>query len=473
VNVIETHRLKCDFQGRCCYCRGEFVYRTQNQMKKHLWKVHKKAGRMIDRSGSFHCAFCPSDYSSRLSVMRHMDRCRPSFLLSSNLAPKESDKDIPVTAASKQQVQIPVVVSSSKISPATVAQTLSRTPVSTAALRSPAIVSPAVSVQVAPAARNPAPVPKLLQIGKQLFTLLPSTSVAGSTVAVSQSPAIKAVGKMALNSAIQTAQNANSALPVPVVVNNRSTSQVVSQASTVPSTVLGSVLSCSMQYSTCSVCGAFVKDKSALLIHMSVAHGSTHKMCQYCCSPDVTFPSLVELQAHIAKIHTSDCWICKTRFQPPGRLISHIADRHRVTLFKMLELRRCYLCLEVPSLSNSASFEEHMMKVHSQQFSNAGKLWEYIVTSPNADRSWYAKLNPDGTLECPHCLGQFISTSFLYRHLHLEHEGNVVRLVHCRECGKRMPSNDLLVHLTAAHTRKCSVRVSQVEVPDYGYLFHP
>ena len=481
-NVVENHRLKCDFQGRCCYCQGEFVYRTQNQMKRHLWKAHRKVGHAVDRYGSYICIFCPLDFSSRLSLIRHMDVCRRSFWLTSNLAPTENDKDIPVSTALKQPVQIPVVVSSAQISPATTTLNLSgNTP-----------VPRAMNLQFASAPRNPGPVTQLFQIGKQLFTLLPSTTVSGPAVAVNS--AIKSVGKMALNSAIQTAQSANSALPIvfskvnssiqttqnansalPIVVSNRSTNQAASRAVTVPQAVTmpAPVLQSGIHYTVCTVCGALVKDKTALLIHMHIAHGSTHKMCQYCCSPDITFPSLTELHIHIAKFHTSDCWICKIRFQPPDQLVNHVAVRHKVTMSKMLELRRCYLCSSVPSLSKYAGFEEHMMKMHSLQFSDTGKLWDHIVNSPNVDKNWYAKRNPDGTLECPHCSGQFISASFLYRHLHLEHDGNVIRITHCRECGKSMQSNILPVHLIAAHTRKCSVRLTQLDVPDHGCIFIP
>ena len=469
-NVIEAHCLRCDFQGRCCYCKGEFVYRTQKQMKQHLWKAHRKVGHLVDRSGSLQCPFCPVDFSSRLGLMRHMEMCRRKFILTSNLAPSQHDKDIPVTAPSKQPVKIPVVASSAQISPVAVAPNLSRsTSVSSATLMSPAVMPPAVSMQLASAARNPGSVAQLLQIGKQLFTLLPSASAASPAIAVSQPPAVKSVSKMALNSAVQTAQNVNPILPI--MVNNRNTKQlpVANQATMMPA---APVIPCNLQYSVCPVCNSFVKDKTALLIHMHVAHGSTHKMCQYCCSPNVTFPSLAELHSHITKLHTADCWICKTRFQPPDQLINHIADRHKVTMSKMLELRRCYLCSAVPSLPNYTAFEEHMMKLHSLQFSDTAKLWDYIVNSPNADKNWYAKRNSDGTLECPFCFGQFISTSFLYRHLYLEHDGKVVRFVHCCECGKRMPSNVLRNHL-AIHTRKCSVRLFRPDVPDYGCVFVP
>ena len=456
LNVIEAHRLQCNFFGRCCYCRGEFVYRTQKQMQRHLWKVHKKVGHMIEGTGSHSCAFCPLNFSSRWILMRHMDDCRRKFSLAANLAPKETDKDIPVTAASRQVVQIPVrpLVSSAQIPPAAATRNLSGgTCVSSAPVVSPAIVPPAH--------RNP--VPQLLQIGKHLFTVLPSTTVTAPTVTVSQSSAVKVVGKVTPNSTVQTAQKVNSALPV--VVNSRSSNQVASQAVTVPTPVL--------PCSVCSVCSAFVKDKTALLVHMHIAHSSTHKMCQYCCSPYITFSSLTELHLHIASFHTSDCWICKTRFQPPEQLINHIANRHKVTMSKMLELRRCYLCASVPAFPNYTAFEEHMMKSHSLQFADTGKLWDHIVTSPNADRDWYAKRNPDGTLECPTCFGQFISASFLYRHLHLEHNGSVIRLVRCRECGKQLPSNILLIHLIAAHSRKCSVPLCPVDVPDYGRVFIP
>jgi len=460
VNVIEAHRVRCDFQGRCCYCQGRFVYRTEKQMMKHLSKVHKKVGNTPHRSGSLPCPFCPVDFSSRFSLMRHIDVCRQKFLLAANLAPKAKDKDIPVTAALKPQVKhpvpIPVMVASSRLSPVTVATTLSRN----APLSSPAVMPPAVSLQLAPPVMKPVPAPKLVQIGQQLFTLLPSTSVAASAIAVN-----KAVSQMALNSAMQTAQNASSALPV--VVNSRSVKPTPSQASMQPASVSN------VQYSLCPVCGAFVKDKAALLVHVHVAHRDTHKMCRFCCSPDVTFPNYVALQAHIDKMHTSDCWICSSRFQPPDRLIGHIADRHKETMSKMLELCRCYFCSGVPTLPDYAAFERHMLNIHSQQFSDTSKLWDYIVKSPNANRNWYAKLNPDGTLECPHCLGQFISTSFLYRHLHLEHAGRLAVLVNCQECRKRMPSSDLLAHLTSAHTRKCSVRVSRVDVSRYECVFVP
>ena len=460
LNVIEAHRLQCNFLGRCCYCRGEFVYRTQKQMQRHLWKVHKKVGHMIEGTGSYSCAFCPLNFSSRWILTRHMDDCRRKFLLASNLAPKENDKDIPITAASRQIVQIPVrpLASSAQISPAAATRNLSGgTRVSSAPVVSPAVVPPAH--------RNPAPVPQLLQIGKHLFTVLPSTAVTAPAITVSQSSAVKVVGKVAPNSAVQTAQKVNSALPVVPVVGSRSSNQAASHAVTVPTPVL--------PYSVCSVCSAFVKDKTALLVHMHIAHSSTHKMCQYCCSPYITFSSLTELHLHIAKFHTSDCWICKTRFQPPEQLINHVAHRHKVTMSKMLELRRCYLCSSVPAFRNYTAFEEHMMKSHSLQFADTGKLWDHIVTSPNADKDWYAKRNPDGTLECPSCLGQFISASFLYRHIHLEHDGSVIRLVHCRECGKQLPSNILFVHLIASHTRKCSVPLCRVDVPDHGRVFIP
>jgi len=470
MNVIEEHRLMCDFQGRCCYCNGQFVYRTPKLMKRHLWKFHRKVGYITDRSGSFMCFFCPQNFPSRMWLMRHLDVCRRKFSLSSNLAPKDTDKDIPVMVASKQPVQIPIKVSSTQISTAAAMRNSSgNTSSPSVTLMSPATVPTAVNLQFAPAPRNPGSVTKLLQIGKQLYTLLPSTTVAGAAMAVNASSAIKSVGKMALNSAIQTAQNANSALPISV--SNRSASHTHTASKTI--TVPPSILQRSIQYTVCSVCNAFVRDKTQLLVHMHVAHSATHKVCQYCCNPDVTFPSLTELHRHVAKFHTSDCWICRMRFQPPEQLINHISDRHKVTASKMLELRRCYLCSSVPSFPTYTAFEEHMLKLHSLQFPDAGKLWDHIVNSPNADRNWYAKKNPDGTLECPICLGQFISTTFLYRHLHLEHNGKVIRMVHCRECWKRMPSSILRIHLTAAHTRKCSVKLSRVDVSDYGCVFVP
>jgi len=450
-NVLEAHRLRCDFQGRCCYCHGEFVYRTQNQMKKHLWKVHRKIGHVVERYGSYACAYCPLNFSSRWSLLQHMTSCRRNFWLSANLAPKESDKDIPVfAAASKRAVVVTPAPPRSQVAQNSLRNTL----VSSATLSLPS-TAPPVTLQVTTAPRNLAP--QLIQIGKQLFTFLPPTS---SAISLNQS-SVRSVSQMALNStATQTAPNKSSS--VPIVVNHKSTNQVVR----LPATALH-------QLTVCPVCSTFVKDKTSLLIHMQVMHGSTHKMCQYCCTPNVTFPNISELNLHIARCHVSDCWICKGRFQPPDLLINHIADKHKVTMRRMLELRRCYFCSSVPGLPSYLEFEEHMMKLHSVQFADIGKLWDRILFSQNADRNWYAKRNADGTLECPHCRGQFISASFLFRHLHLEHNGVVVRLVYCRECGKCMPSNILDVHLIAAHTRKCSVRLSYLELPDHGCLFIP
>jgi len=467
VNVIEDHRVRCNQQGYCCYCRGRFVYRTEGQMMKHLWKVHRKVGSMMRNRAvnALPCLFCSVDFTSRYALMRHIDQCRRKFLLVSNLAPRDNDKDIPITAAIKQQmkqqvkqpVSIPVMVASSQMSPETVATTVSRnTP-----LTSPAIMPP-VGFQLAPLAVNTVPAPKLIQIGQQLFTLLPPASVAAaSTVAVN-----KVVGQVALNSVTQTAHNANSGLPV--TVSNRSAKPIMSQASRLPASVV------SKQYSTCQACGAFVRDKNALFVHMHVAHGATHKMCHFCRNPDITFPNNEELQSHIKKIHTSYCWICRSCFQPPDRLIDHIASRHKVTVAMMLEMLRCYFCAAMPPpLADCAAFEQHMIKMHSQQFPVTSKLWEYIVNSPSVNKNWYPKLNPDGTLECPHCLGQFISTSYLYRHLHLEHGGKLVKLVTCQECKKRMPSSDLLGHLTSAHTHRCSLRLSRVDVQESECVLVP
>jgi len=411
--------------------------------------------------------------------VQHLDVCRRKFSLAANLVPGDFDKDIPVTVTSRQLVPIPAVSSSGEMPPGTTTSNLSvSTSVSTAAVASPAVASRAISLQLAQGPRIRAPVTQFLQIGKQIFTLLPSTAVAAPAIAVNQSSAIKSVSRMALSSALQTAQSASSALPT-VVSNIQNTTTATSasenatpatsQAITIPPSILRRTLPCSV----CSVCGAFVRDKTALLIHMHIAHGATHKMCQYCCSADVTFANDTELHYHIAKFHTSDCWVCKTRFQPPEHLVNHIAGRHKVTMAQMLELRRCYLCSSVPFLPSYVAFEEHMMSSHALQFADAGKLWEHIVHSPNADKTWYAKRNADGTLECPICHDQFISASFLYRHTHLEHNGRLVKLVHCRECGKSMPSNILGVHLVAAHTRKCSVKVYRLEMADRERVFIP
>lgn len=481
VNVLEAHRLVCDSQGRCCYCSGEFVYRTPKQMKTHLWKVHKKLGNVVDRVASYKCIFCPQDFASRLCLLRHMADCRRRFLLAKNLAPKEDDKDIPVTAASKNLQKVSVKLSSPPISPhVTVSQNMLRTTsVSSAALMTPAIMPP-VNLRFVPAIRNsvPAqvirtsrPAPQLLQIGKHLLTLYPSTTLAAPVLAVTPSSAVKTVSSsMTLNSAVQTALNTSAPIPKMVSkVNSRIANQASVQATTVPA----SVLRRSLQYNVCPVCSAFVKDKATLFIHMNVVHGSTHKMCRYCYSADITFPNLTELNAHIQKFHTSDCWLCKSRFQPPDQLINHFAGRHKVTMAKMLEFCRCYFCSSVPKLPTYVAFEEHMMKQHSLQFRDVGRLWERIVHSPNADRNWYARRNADGTFECPVCHGQFISNSFMYRHLHLEHNGKMIRLVHCYYCGQRLPSNLLTVHLVSAHTRKCSVKLSRVDMPVDGCMFIP
>ena len=473
-NVIEDHRVLCSFQGRCCYCQGEFVYRTQKMMLNHLWKAHRKVGRFSDRFASIQCGFCMQDFPSRLQSVRHMDACRQRFLLSANLAPRDNDKDIPVFAPVKRSVQLPLVVAPTQKSPAAAPQILSRNvTLSSVTLTSSGVISP-VTVQLAPVPRNLGPAAPLVQIGNQLFTLLPTTTVAASSVAQTQLP-VKSIGTVTPNLTVQSAQNTNTSLPVRPDI--RSTNQTANQATRMPATSISvPVRQDSQQYTMCRVCNSFVKDKAALLVHMHIAHGwdgATHKICQHCCSPDATFPSLTELHLHIAKFHTSQCWICRNQFQPPDRLISHLAERHKVTMFKMLELRRCYLCASVPPLSNCTAFEEHMTQTHALQFSDTGKLWDHIRLSPDAEKNWYAKRNADGTLECPQCRGQFISANFLYRHLHVEHSGTFVKLVHCRECGKCVPSNILLIHLIAAHTRKCSVKLSEIEVSDDECIFVP
>lgn len=448
------------------------MYRTQKMIMKHLWKVHRKVGRFGDRFASVQCGLCPLNFSSRLQALRHMDGCRQKFLLATNLAPKDADKDIPVVPAVKQPVQRPFVVAPTQKSQVTAPQISSRNITLSSATMASKGVIPSVTLQLAPAPRSVGPATPLVQIGKQLFTLLPSTTLAASSIAQNPS-SVKPVSTVTLNTAAQTAQNANMALPVRV--DNRSVSQAANQAVRMPAASVG-LPQLSNPSVVCSVCKAFVKDKAALLVHMHIAHGwdgSTHKMCQYCCSPDVTFSSLTELHLHVAKFHTTHCWICRSQFQPPERLVAHLAERHKVTMFKMLQLRRCYFCSSVPPLRYCTEFEEHMMQLHTQQFSDSGKLWDHIRLSPDADKNWYAKRNPDGTLECPLCLGQFISATFLYRHLHIEHSGTFVKLVHCRECGKCIPSNILMIHLIAAHTRKCSVKLSQVGVSDDECIFVP
>ena len=475
VNVIEKHRTQCHFQGHCCYCHGKFVYRTQKMMMNHLWKVHKKVGHYADRSASIQCGFCPLVFSTQMQSLRHMEFCRRKFLLAANLAPNDSHKDIPVFAAVKQPVQQrPVVVASTQKPPVTARQISPRNIIVPPATSASPSILPPVALQLTPVPRNLGPGTPLVQIGNQLFTLLPAASVASSSIALNQSLA-KSVSKLTVGSAVQTAQNTNVALPVRM--DSRSTKPTAVQAIRMPA---ASVSQPARQYSPpctkCRVCNTFVKDQASLLVHMHIAHrwdGSTHKMCQYCCSPDVTFPSLSELHLHIAKFHTAVCWICQSQYQPPDRIVAHLAERHKVTMFKMLDLRRCYFCSSVPPLQNCTAFEEHMMKSHAQQFSDTGKLWDHIRLSPDADKNWFAKQNPDGTLECPVCEGQFISATFLYRHVYLEHSGTFVKLVHCSVCRKCIPSNILLVHLAAAHTRKCSVKVSEIDMSDDECIFVP
>jgi len=486
-NVLEEHRNLCRFQGRCCYCRGLYVYKRPKMMMTHLWKVHRKVGRFSDSIASIQCGFCPLNFSSHFQSMRHMADCRRKFFLGTNLAPRDNDKDIPVFALIKQPSQVPVMVASAQKSPITAPQVSSRTvtmppiTVSPATSASPGIIPP-VALQLAPVPRNLGPAAPLVQIGNQLFTLLPTTSVAVSSVALNQSSA-KSISKVTVNLAAQTVPNAITALPnavlpnialpntaLPIRVENRSTSQAANLATRMPATSIAQpVRQYSMPYTVCHVCNAIVKDKAALLVHMHIVHrwdGSTHKVCQYCSSPDVTFPSVNELQLHIAKFHQAQCWICRSQFQPPDRLVHHLAERHRVTMFKMLQLRRCYVCASVPPLPTCALFEDHMTQVHAAQFADTGKLWDHIRLSPDADKNWYAKCNADGTLECPMCEGQFISAAFLYRHVHLEHSGTFVKLGNCHVCGKCVPSNLLLVHLIAAHTQKCSVVLSEMDVSD-------
>jgi hypothetical protein len=405
-NVLQWHRLCGEWgTGKCCMCNGEFAYKNRGQFERHVQTVHNRTAQHTGRPPVYSCQTCSTDLGSRTLMKQHEAVCKRQFVLSQNQAPRQIDEDFPLKPGAPVakpvapthdmriivNVPVPVVPVTPVINRLTVRSIESPGSVSSANVVKPSCVvtkpqfTPSIQPSSGKASRK---------------TVACTTASAASLSNASSSSSLPSSSKGRMSS--KQLLNFGGQLFSILTDGASSGAEARTQLS-----VAASKGKQNPYYEVCPLCNGFVRDDNALEVHMRVVHGL------------------------VTSTEAIVCWKCPDRGRVSTKqFLTHMADKHGVTLSNMLHRRQCSFCSSLPTARGVGAFEHHMLTVHAMLFASAEALWQVIEKS--LPKRHHVRYSPDGTLQCRRCASNFISRAFLCRHAYMSHGGSTCTCAECK-----------------------------------------